>query len=548
MLTRLHIENYALIRSLDISFGEGLSVLTGETGAGKSIILGALNLLMGARADARSISEGATKCIIEGEWDIQDCHLQSLFDEYEMEYDNTCIIRRELNSNGKSRSFVNDSPVTLSALRALSERLIDIHSQHENLLIQHSAFQREIVDQVAQNETILITYQQAYTTYRETEKALHELQDSAQQHAADLDYMLFQLQQLTEANLQSDEADQLETEYQQLTHAEDIQQAMQQVLLSLDNDQGGVLSTLRSSLSALRHVQEYIDPQLSERLDSSYIELKDLASEIEHAAEQTQSDPQRLLWVGQRLDMLNTLMRKHNVSSVDQLIAIRDDYAERIQHIQHFDEDLASLQEQLKKQLVTLQKAAEVLSLSRQKATPAICQRLREQLSLLGIQHANLQIAITEAEDYTPYGKDDICILFAANLNQTPRPVAQIASGGEIARLMLCIKALIADRTDLPTIIFDEIDTGVSGEIASQMGTIMRTMAQGRQVICITHLPQIAAKGHHQYLVYKQDTDQHTETHIRLLDHQQRVHQLARMLSGDAVTEAAITNAESLLG
>lgn len=526
MLTHLHIQNYALISHLDLDLDKGFSVLTGETGAGKSIILGALNLVMGARADTQSITEGEERCIIEATFSMDDGEL---------------LIRRELNRSGRSRSFVNDEVVTQAELKALANRLIDIHSQHESLLIGDDLFQINVVDAIAQNEQERTTYSACYTTYLAAQKALRDTQALAQKTQADADYVAFQYNQLTEANLLSGELEDLEEEEYRLSHAEEIKAALLQTLENIDGEQGGALSLLRSSQLS------NAAPALAERIDSVTIELRDIADELLRLANHTEIDPERLTWVQERLDLLQTLMNKHHVQSVEELISLRDRLGEQMQRMASFDEDIARLKDELLAASRALQSAADALTASRKAVCDTIARHLIADMNLLGVAHANVAVAVNPADDYSETGKDDIQFLFAANLNQSLRRVADVASGGEISRLMLCIKALIASTNGLPTIIFDEIDTGVSGAIAAQMGDIMRRMAKARQIIAITHLPQIAAKGEAQYRVYKADTDTRTETHIMRLTPAERVHDIAAMLSGAAPTPEALAIAQQLL-
>lgn len=498
MLTHLHIKNYALISHLDIDFHEGFSVITGETGAGKSIILGALNLVMGARADSKSITEGEERCVIEATFSPTS-NGQEL------------LIRRELSANGRSRSFVNDEVVTQSELKALARQLIDIHSQHESLLIGDDLFQIQIVDTIANNQAEQDTYTAAYEQYNEAQQTLHKYQQRAAKAQADADYVAFQWQQLDDAHLQAGEIESIEEEEYRLSHAEEIQTSLATALQQLDGE-GGALSLLHSTRLA------DADALLAERLDSVEIELKDIVSDIQRLYDRTERDPQRLEQLQERISMLQSLMKKHRVQSIEELITLHQELGEQMQQLANYDEDIAHLQQEVKAARAALTKAAEALTSTRIEASSPIASRLKEDMQKLGVKHANVAVQINPTDDFTPTGKDDVQFMFAANLNQSLRRVAEVASGGEISRLMLCIKALIASTNGLPTIIFDEIDTGVSGAIASQMGDIMRQIAVSRQVISITHLPQVASKGEHHYLVYKEDTATRTETHIRSLD------------------------------
>jgi len=501
MLTHLHIQNYALISELDIDFSGNFSVLTGETGAGKSIILGALALVMGARADVKSITEGEERCVIEAEFVDEGSEL---------------LIRRELSQNGRSRSFVNDEVVTQSELKTLANRLIDIHSQHENLLIENDDFQLSIVDAIAQNHKQREAYSVSYEAYLQAKRAVEDLEQLATKVSQDADYVAFQYQQLSEANLIDGEELELEQEQYRLTHAEDIKQNLQSVLERLDNDYQGASSLIHSCNIA------DISEQLSERLTSVDIELKDIVSDLRHIFDRLEFDPERLQHVEERLDLINTLLRKHNVKTTAELITLRDEYAKQMDKIANFDEEIEALRAELKIKNEELIIKSQQLTQSRESVRKKISQTLIDNLSKLGVLHANIDISIEPLSDFTPQGKDNVQFLFAANLNQSLRRVSEVASGGEIARIMLCIKALIASSNALPTIIFDEIDTGVSGDVATQMGKIMHQMASSRQIIAITHNPQIAVQADTQYLVYKQDTNQHTETYIRQLTPDER--------------------------
>lgn len=506
MLTHLHIRNYALISHLDIDFHEGFSVMTGETGAGKSIILGALNLVMGARADIKSITEGEERCVIE-----------ATFGE-------DLIIRRELSANGRSRSFVNDEIVTQTELKALARQLIDIHSQHESLMIGDDLFQIQVVDAIAGNTAEREAYSHAYISYQEAIAALREAQALAKKAQADADYLQWQYTQLVEAQLLAGEIEELEEEEYRLSHAEEIQTALAQALQQLDSDNGALSLIHSTRLSDA-------DSALAERIDSVEIELKDIVSDIQRLYDRTEHDPMRLEQVQERISMLQTLMKKHRVQTVDELITLRDELATQVQRIENIDEDLAHLQAEVDTAHSALSIAADALTASRLEPCNLIASRLVEDMVRLGVPHAKVAVDIQPTNDFSEIGKDNVQFLFAANLNQSLRRVSEVASGGEISRLMLCIKALIASSNGLPTIIFDEIDTGVSGAIASQMGEIMRQMAQSRQIITITHLPQVAARCEQHYLVYKEDTDVRTETHIRQLSDQEHDMEIEKMRS-----------------
>ena len=518
MLTHLHIRNYALISHLDIDFHEGFSVMTGETGAGKSIILGALNLVMGARADTKTITEGEERCVIEATFRSPMAvrnQTDALLD--------TLIIRRELNVNGRSRSFVNDEVVTQAELKALAHQLIDIHSQHESLMLGEDLFQLQIVDSIANNQVEQDTYSTAYEAYIHAQQALHSFQQRAAKAQADADYVAFQWQQLEDAHLQANEMEELEEEEYRLAHAEEIQTSLANALNILDGDGNGALSLIHACQLST------VNGQLSERIESVEIELKDIVSDIQRLYDRTERDPMRLEQVQERQSTLQTLMKKHRVQTIEELIAIHEELGQQMQQLANYDEDIARLKAELDDARSELTQAAEALTSSRQAVTQTIASHLIEDMQRLGVKHANVEVQITPTDDFTPTGKDDVQFMFAANLNQSLRRVSEVASGGEISRLMLCIKALIASTNGLPTIIFDEIDTGVSGTIASQMGEIMRQIAASRQVISITHLPQVAIKGEHHYLVYKEDTATRTETHIRALNAKEHEAEIEKM-------------------
>ena len=522
MLRHLHIQNYALISHLDIDFAEGFSVMTGETGAGKSIILGALALVLGARADSKAITDGEDKCIIEAE-----------FDEG--------IIRRELYANGKSRSFVDDSVVTLQELKVLANKLIDIHSQHANLLIENADFQLEVLDAIAQNESLLEEY---HAQYEQCQAALTEwerLKALAKKQAQDADYIQYRFKLLDEACLEKEELEHLEQEQYQLSHAEEIRTALETAVAALNGEQGSAIEALRACRL------EDAANELQERIDSARIELQDIAEEAERKLNRIEMDPQRLAWVEERIGTLEELLHKFNAQTIEELIQMRDELAEQVMRADSIEFDVEQAMNKYIIELNHLTRKAQKLTESRKAVIPQICERLVDGLTRLGVAHAKVEIEMTQSKECMPSGRDEVQLLFAANLNQSLRNVSEVASGGEISRLMLCVKALIASTKGLPTIIFDEIDTGVSGNIATQMASIMREMATHRQIIAITHLPQIAALGTHHYKVYKADTDKRTETHISRLNEEERITEIATMLSGNTPTPEAVANAKQLL-
>lgn len=557
MIHSLHIEHYALIDHLYIEFADGFSVITGETGAGKSIILGALGLLRGQRADTRTIQVGAQRCIVEAEFDVHDDGFKDFFQQNELDFDGQqCIVRRELTAAGKSRAFVNDTPVPLTLLKELSDRLVDVHSQHQNLLLGRQDFQLSVLDILADNADRLACFRHLYDSLRNAQKQLRDALDAQQRSRDDEDYLRFQYQQLDEAQLNEGEQDELEEEARLLEHAEDIKQALvaaQQAIdgSAFDTDRLDVLQRLRTAITALRGVSgQYTQANiLVERLDSAYIELKDLADELTSQAESVEYNPQRLEQVQERLGLLYTLEKKHHVDSIDELIALRDDLAQRLQLLENSDERVEQLQKECQRMEAEVMDAGRHISDHRRQAATQVEQRMQQSLKPLGMPNVQFRVSIDAQPAFlSESGIDHVAFLFTANKNGTPRDVADIASGGEVARVMLCLKSLIASAVQLPTLIFDEIDTGVSGSIAERMAHIMQQMSEGgRQVISITHLPQIAAMGTHHYRVYKEEGDDRTTSHITLLDPSERITELAHMLSGTTLTEAAMENARTLL-
>lgn len=552
MLEAIYIQNYALIDKLDIDFTPGFSVITGETGAGKSIILGAIGLLLGQRADVKAIKNGATKCIVEARFRIATYGLEDFFAENDIEYDEEeCIIRREVSANGKSRAFINDTPASLSQMKILGEKLIDVHSQHQNLLLNKEGFQLNILDILAQDEKELSDYQKSYREYRQV---CHDLEDfivQAEKSRQDEDYLRFQLEQLEEANLQAGEQVSLEQEAETLSHAEDILAGLYKAGQLMDGDENGTLALTKECIQTLQNVSKVYPPaqEWLERLDSCYIELKDLAREISGSQEAVEFNPARLDFVNERLNLIYTLQQKHHVKSVEELIALTADYRMRLDAITSFDERIAALRNRQQELYQTVLQKAEVLTEVRTRSARYIERQMESLLVPLGMPNVRFAVELSPRKEPDAKGMDSVTFLFSANKNGTLQNVASIASGGEIARVMLSLKAMIAGAVKLPTIIFDEIDTGVSGSIAEKMALIMQDMGrQNRQVISITHLPQIAARGIAHYKVYKEDTETGTNSHIRRLSDEERVQEIAHMLSGATLTEAAMNNARALLG
>lgn len=550
MLKHLYIKNFTLIDELDIELYQGFSVITGETGAGKSIILGALGLLLGQRADSKAIKQGADKCVIEAYFDLSRYGMTDFFEEYEIEYDATdCIVRRELTASGKSRAFINDTPVQLSLLKELGERLVDIHSQHQNLLLNKQDFQLNVVDIIAGDEKEQHLYQQAYTLYHATDKELSALKESIEQNRQNVDFLQFQLDELTQANLAEGEQEELEQKSETMSHSEEIKSALYEADNALSADQTGVVESLRTALSAIRQIEKVLPDasELVERMDSSYIELKDIAQEISSQMEHVDFDPAELDAINNRLDKLYDLEKKYHVETVEELMEKRDELKIQLGHIENSDEALAELQQKLSDQLAQTQKAAETLTKLRTKAAKQIEKEMQGRLMPLGMPNVRFSIEMTQ-EPLNASGQDKVAFLFSANTSTPLQPISQVASGGEIARVMLSLKAMISGAVKLPTIIFDEIDTGVSGKTAEKMAEIMQEMGHHeRQVISITHLPQIAALGSAHYKVEKEETAKGTISRMRKLSNDERVLEIAQMLSGSNVSEAAISNAKQLL-
>ena len=550
MLKHLYIKNFTLIDELDISLYEGFSVITGETGAGKSIILGAIALLLGQRADSKTIKQGAEKCVIEAHFDLSRYGMQAFFDENDIEYDaDDCIIRRELTAAGKSRAFINDTPVALSMLKELGDQLMDVHSQHQNLLLNKQDFQLEVVDIIADDAAQLAKYQQTYTAYQAAEKELADLQAAIERNRENRDFLQFQYEELQNAHLIEGEQEELEQRSDTMEHSEDIKSALYTTDNALSAEQNGVIESLRSSLSALRSI-EAVYPEvgdLIQRIDSSYIDLKDVAHEVSNLLESVDFDPAELDQVNNRLDRIYELEKKYHVDTIEALIEKRDNLQQQLQAIENGDESLDEVKARLSVLEAQARKEAEALTKLRTKAAKMIENEMQKRLVPLGMPHVRFSIQLTAVE-LGVNGSDRVSFLFSANTSTPLQPVSQVASGGEIARVMLSLKAMISGAVKLPTIIFDEIDTGVSGKTAEMMAQIMKEMGgHGRQVISITHLPQIAALGSVHYKVEKNETANGTTSKMRQLDADERVREIAQMLSGSDVSEAAIQNAKALL-
>lgn len=550
MLRSLYIQNYALIEKLDIGFDSGFSVITGETGAGKSIILGAIGLLLGQRADVKSIRKGASKCIIEARFDVSAYGMQPFFEANELEYEDECILRRELYASGKSRAFINDTPASLAQMKELGELLIDVHSQHQNLLLNKEGFQLNVLDLLSHDDAELTAYQKLYNDWRQARQDLEALVARAEQSRADEDYIRFQLEQLEEANLTDGEQEELEQEAEMLTHAEDIKAGLYRAGQALNADEGGVLEALKDCQNTMMGLRSVFAPagELADRLDSVYIELKDISQEVADKEEEVEFNPVRLDEVNARLNLIYSLQQKHRVDTVKALLSLQENYALQLSAITSSDEDIARLEAQVKELFSQVTAQAQVLTEARTRAAREVERQMAARLVPLGMPNVRFQVEMGVRKEPGVHGADTVNFLFSANKNGVLQNISSVASGGEIARVMLSVKAMIAGAVKLPTIVFDEIDTGVSGEIADRMADIMQEMGDNdRQVISITHLPQIAARGRAHYKVYKEDNEVETNSHIRRLADDERVEELAHMLSGATLTEAALNNARALL-
>lgn len=550
MLKQLYIKNFTLIDELNIQMHPGFSVITGETGAGKSIILGAIGLLLGNRADSKSIKAGRDRCVIEAHFDLSKYDMQQFFTDNDIDEDlSDTIIRRELTAAGKSRAFINDTPVSLTKMRELGEQLVDIHSQHQNLLLQKEDFQLNVVDIIAQDEKQRKNYEAAYNQYKQANQKLNALKAEIEKNRENEDFLRFQFKELDEAQLQNGEQEELEQEYEMLSHSEDIKTALYQADNHLSGDDGNIIERLKQASEQLANIKDVYPEvtELLERIDSSYIELKDIAQEINGLTDHVEFDPARLETINERLDKLNSLQQKFHVRDLGELIETYHQLKEQLSHIDHSDENVEALEQEVAQLLEKAQKQAKELTAIRTKAAKKVEEEMKQRLIPLGIPNVRFCISLTE-KPLSHDGGDKVSFLFSANKSTPLQPVTQIASGGEIARVMLSLKAMISGAVKLPTIIFDEIDTGVSGKIAEKMAQIMVEMGNHeRQVLSITHLPQIAAMGSHHYKVSKEETDEGTISRMTELSQQERIQEIAQMLSGSDVSEAALANAKELL-
>ena len=550
MLQQLYIKNFTLIDELDIELHPGFSVITGETGAGKSIILGAIGLLLGQRADSKSIKQGADRCVIEAHFDLSRYDLKPFFDENDIEYDDhDTIIRRELTAAGKSRAFINDTPVALTMLKELGDQLMDVHSQHQNLLLNKQDFQLNVVDILANDSKELEEYQQCFANYQQKTKELNLLREEIERNKQNADFLQFQYDELEAAQLAEGEQEELEQQSETMSHAEDIKTALYEADNALNGDESGVVSQVKSAYNALNSISKVMPKtdELTERLDSCRIELKDIADEVSQLLERTDFNPAELDNINNRLDRLYELEKKYHVETVEELIQQRDNLKLKLSHIENSDEAVSEMEKEVAKLRSLCAQRAETISTMRRATADNMRSQLAQRLEQLGMPHARFDVSITKTE-LGKNGQDSISFLFSANTSTPLQPVSQVASGGEIARVMLSLKAMISGAVTLPTIIFDEIDTGVSGKIAEKMAQIMQEMGRTeRQVISITHLPQIAALGSHHYRVSKEETKNGTVSHMTELNNEERITEIAQMLSGSDISDAAIQNAKELL-
>ncbi len=550
MLTRLHISNYALIDELEIKFDNGLTIITGETGAGKSIILGALSLILGERAEARSVRNPEKKVVVEASFEISAYALEGFFAENEIDFwEEECIVRREISATGRSRAFVNDTPVTISVLKDLTSRLVDIHSQHSNMLLSKPAFQLSVLDSIADNKEVVSKYNVEYVCYKKLQEQLLEKQNEYEKSRAEEDYIRFQLNQFADLKLTENEDIELENLQKKLSNVSEIKQNLWQISSTLNGEENSILEQLKVVAQRIQSTERNLSEieGMGERVQSALVELKDIAQSVSYVDDQLVDDPRQLEEVEMRLNSIYELERKHNAASVNELLAIQHKFENQLSLIDNSENQIAEIEAKLKTQKAKVKELALTLSETRKKAAQLFVADLQPLAQTLGMRNLAFDIKFT-ATDYTANGADAVGFLFAFNKNQTLLPVKDTASGGEISRLMLCIKSIIARSMSLPTIIFDEVDTGVSGDVANKIGEMMGEICKRIQVLAITHLPQVAAHAHHHLMVYKADDENSTLTHVKALNEEEHVLEIARMLSGKDVNQAAIENAKSLIG
>ncbi len=549
MITQLSIKNFALIEDINVNFKEGFTIITGETGAGKSILLGALSLLLGKRADLSSIKNNTKKCVIEGEFQISSYRLKDLFVSEDLDYEDVTIIRREILPNGKSRAFINDTPVNLSALNVLAEKLIDIHNQHQTLEISSQEFQFNVIDALADTKTLLDKYKSDLAVLKEKNKKLQQLTESKNNAQKELDYNNFLLEELEEARLKPDELAMLEEEYEKLNNVESIQENLAEIIELISNEELGVihiLNEIKSKINKLKTLSTSFET-LSNRLESVQIELKDIHMDLSSELDTAEANPERLQEINDRLQLLNKLMSKHQSMTVEELIEIRNNLAETVEETSGLDLKIQTLQQDIARLEVSLNENALKIHQARNSVLTHLTYELENTLSSLGIPNAKFQIELSHSDHFYENGKDELSFLFTANKGTTFGELKKVASGGELSRIMLAIKSILANYSQLPTIIFDEIDTGVSGEVANKIAEILKSMSSKMQVISITHLPQIAAKGDNHFKVYKEDLENQTFTRLKELSHENRIVELAKMLSGEKKSDSALAHARELL-
>ena len=549
MLKSIQISNYAIIDNLNLKFDKGLSIITGETGAGKSIILGALSLVLGKRADTSVLKNKDQKCVIEAEFNIAEYYLEDFFDDNDLDFSKETILRREITTSGKSRAFINDTPVNLNVLQLLSVYLIDIHSQHQNLRLNDRNYLLSVIDMYAGLDTELSQYRKEYILYRNLLKEYNEQEKLIQENKANLDYLQFQYNQLAEAKLTNGEQEEMEEELEQLNHSEEIKTALNEILMALNQGETNAEDLIRVSSSGFGRISSYLknSENLEKRLESVYIELKDIIAELETRFEQIEFDPERIDHISERLDIIYTLQKKHNVTTIKELKILEEEFRLKVESVEDSDLNLSELKVALDKKEKQVKELSERLSQSRKKAIVVFEKEVEKLLKNLGIENGAFKVELATLGSFTSSGTDEVQFLFSANDRSDIREISKVASGGELSRLMLSIKSLVAHSTGLPTIILDEIDTGVSGDIAEKVGNIIKSMSGNMQVLSITHLPQVAAKGTHHFLVYKESKNGTMHTRVKELNEEERLSEIAKMLSGEEVTSAAIQNAIEFL-
>ena len=550
MLKHISIRNFALIERVEVDFSAGFSVITGETGHGKSVFLGAISVLLGQRSDAKSVREGADRCVIEGSFDISDFALQGWFGENDLDYDSECIVRREVAATGRSRAFVNDTPVSVAQLKELGARLMDIHSQHQNLLLGDAGYQLRVLDTLSGNKSLLDGYRLQYDAYRSMNGELKKLKEALENSRRDEEWLRFQLDELNAAALKDGEVEELEQEVSELSHAEEIQGALYGACTSIDGDGNSLLQALREGANALARISPHYSAaeELAGRLENCYIELKDCCSEMEQCVGRVHYSPDRLEFVERRLAMIYDLQKKHRAGSVGELLALAASFAERLDRIECGDDDIRSLQRRIDELGKELANVAGKITKVRKESAQKLQTEMVSMLVNLGMPMIRFEVDFAATDGFTPQGCDAVTFLFSANSSSAPQPLCDVASGGEMARVMLALKSLVASSTNQPTLIFDEVDTGVSGVLAERMGRMMQQMGRAsRQVLSITHLPQVAALGLRHYKVHKEETANGTVTDIVELEQQERVREIAQMMSGEVLTDAAISAANLLL-